>query len=244
MTHKTKGIILRTVKYGETSLIVTVFTELFGVQTYMLNGVRTSGKSSSKANLFQPASILDLVVYHNEQKNLQRIREFKWHFLYQDILDDVLKNCVALYMVELLQKCLKQPEANTDLFYFCEDALMQLDRSGKTSAANFTLFFALHLPHFLGFRMHDNYTEKNQWLDLQEGVFVAEQPAHPHFIDGQLAKLTSQLLKVMQPAELELFKLNQETRRTLLVRLTDYYALHIHDFGQMRTLRVLGEVLS
>ena len=44
MVHKTKGIILRSVKYGETSLIVTAFTELFGLQSYLVNGVRTVSK--------------------------------------------------------------------------------------------------------------------------------------------------------------------------------------------------------
>ena len=101
--HKTKGIVLRTVKYGETSLIVTMFTELFGLQSYLVNGVRTSTKKGSgKANLFQPTAILDLVVYHNELKHLNRIKEFRWHFLYQHIFSDVPKNAVALFMIELL----------------------------------------------------------------------------------------------------------------------------------------------
>ena len=76
MTHKTKGIVLRTIKYGETSVVVTIFTELFGVQTYMVNGVRTTKKSSAKANHFQPGAILDLVVYHNDLHSMQRIKEF------------------------------------------------------------------------------------------------------------------------------------------------------------------------
>ena len=84
--HKTKGIVLRTVKYGDTSLIVTIFTELFGLQSYIVSGVRTSTKKGTgKANLFQPTAILDLVVYHNELKHLNRIKEFKWHYLYQHI---------------------------------------------------------------------------------------------------------------------------------------------------------------
>jgi len=79
--HKTKGIVFRTVKYGETSIVVTIFTELFGVQSYLVNGVRTSSrKGSGKANLFQPAAILDLVVYHNELKQLNRIKEFRWDY--------------------------------------------------------------------------------------------------------------------------------------------------------------------
>ncbi|HEY4207347.1 MAG TPA: DNA repair protein RecO, partial [Puia sp.] len=128
--HKTKGMVLRTVKYGETSLIVTIFTELFGVQSYMINGVRKSTrKGPGKANLFQPTAILDLVVYHNELKHLQRIREFRWGYLYRHIFFDVIKNAVALFMVELLQKCLRQPEPNADLFYFIEDAFMHLDEA-------------------------------------------------------------------------------------------------------------------
>ena len=58
MVHKTKGIVLRTVKYGETSVIVTIMTELFGLQSYLINGVRSqSGKGGTKAGLFQPAAI-------------------------------------------------------------------------------------------------------------------------------------------------------------------------------------------
>ena len=69
------------------------------------------------------------------------------------------------------------------------------------------------------------------------------QPAHPHFITGENARSTSQWLKVMQPYELEDLKLNQPTRRQLLLRYEEYYTLHIQDFGQLKTLRVLSEVL-
>ncbi|MDT9165980.1 recombination protein O N-terminal domain-containing protein, partial [Escherichia coli] len=78
------------VRYGETSVIVTMLTELFGLQSYLVNGVRVSGKKGAgKANMFQPTAILDMVVYHNELKQLQRIREFRWAHIYQHILTDV-----------------------------------------------------------------------------------------------------------------------------------------------------------
>ena len=135
--NHTKGIILRTVKYGETSVIVAAFTEKFGVQSYLVNGVRiATKKGSGKANLFQPSAILDMVVYHNELKQLQRIREFKWAHLYQHILSDVRKNAVALFMVELLTKCLKQPEPNAELFEFAEDAFLRLDNSSDPNSAS------------------------------------------------------------------------------------------------------------
>jgi len=243
--HKTKGIVLRAVKYGETSLIVTIFTELFGLQSYIVSGVRTSTKKGTgKANLFQPTAILDLVVYHNELKNLNRIKEFKWHYLYQHIFSDVPKNAVALFMIELLTKCLKQPEANPDLFEFCEDAFMHLDESSGGVMANFPLFFALHLPAFFGFRINDDYSDETPILDMQEGTFISERPDHLHFLEGKQAEITSELLKMMQPEELEQIKLNHDFRRQLLFAYEIYYALHIPDFGTMKTLPVLREVIS
>jgi DNA repair protein RecO (recombination protein O) len=245
MIFKTKGIVLRTVKYGETSLVVSIYTELFGLQSYIVNGVRTyTKKGPGKANLFQPSSILDLVIYQNEMKNLQRIKEFKWGHLYQNVLTDVRSNSVALFMVELLQKVIKQPEPNPSLFYFIEDALLHLDQANGSVVANFPLFFALHLTSFFGFRLNDNYNEQNNILDLLEGSFVTERPMHPNFLEDNYSFITSQILKVMQPYELDQIKLNHEFRGRLIVAYQAFYSLHIEDFGTMKTVPVLQALLS
>ncbi len=245
MNHKTRGIVLKTVKYGETSLIVSIYTELFGLHSYIVNGVRISSKrGSGKANLFQPAAILDLVVYQNDLKNLQRIREFKWAKLYQHLFFNVFKNAVALFMIELLHRTVKQPESNPELFNFVEDALAHLDQSSDAVVANFPLYFALHLSGFYGFRFSDKYSENLNIIDLQEGEFVGARPTHPYFLEGEYSEVTSQLLKVMQPAELAQIRLNQETRRVLLHAYETFYALHIQDFGKLKTLPVLEEVLG
>jgi DNA repair protein RecO (recombination protein O) len=243
--HATRGIVIRTVKYGETSLIVGLYTELFGIQSYIINGVRAvSKKGESRAGMFQPGAILDLQVYHNELKNLQRIKEYKWGHLYENIFSDVWKNAVALFMVELLQKTLREPEQNPDLFDFLEDAFIHLDRSEPAVVANYPLFFALHLAGFFGARFADEYEEENSFLDLQEGAFVADAPVHPHFLAGAYSYATSQLLRARLPEELREIRLNQEMRRTLLQSYQIFYALHIQDFGTMKSLAVLQEVLS
>jgi DNA repair protein RecO (recombination protein O) len=243
--HKTKGIVLRIVKYGETSLIVTAYTELFGVQSYLVNGVRTSSKKGpGRANLFQPAAILDLVVYHNELKNLQRVREFRWARLYNHIFFDVLKNSVALFMVEMLQKCLKQPEPNPDLFYFIEDAFIHLDDAENAVVANYPLFFSLHLAGFLGFRIEDINSEKGSILDLQAGQFTADQPLHAYLLEEPYSSITSQLLRVRIPEELGQLQLNQDTRRILMQAYQSFYSIHIPDFGTMRTLPVLQTIFG
>ncbi|HEY2721350.1 MAG TPA: DNA repair protein RecO [Chitinophagaceae bacterium] len=243
--NKTKGIVLRTTKYGDTSLVVAIFTEFLGIQSYLVNGVRASTKKGAgKANLFQPSAILDLVVYHNELRNLQRIKEFAWDHLYRNIFSDIKKNAVALFMSELLTKCLKQPEKNEELFHFLEDSFLHLDESNEAITANFPLFFALHLPVFFGFRIDDQYSTENQFLDLHEGTFVSERPLHPHFLEGKQAAITSELLRVRQPEELEQLKMNHDFRRNLLYAYETYYSFHIQEFGTLRTLPVLKEILN
>lgn len=245
MIHKTKGIVLRSVKFGETSLVVTVFTELFGMQSYIVNGVRmASKKGTPKAVFFQPGAILELVVYHNQFKNLQRLKEFRWAHLYQHIFSDVRKNAVALFMIELLNKCLKEPEHNNELFYFVEDALLHLDAASDTATANFPLFFSLHLAVFFGFRINDEFSPEKHYLDLQEGVFTEFQPQHTQYLDDKPAEVTSYILKCMHPDDLDDLRLNQDFRRSLLQAYETYYALHIPEFGAMKTLPVLREMMS
>jgi DNA repair protein RecO (recombination protein O) len=100
------------------------------------------------------------------------------------------------------------------------------------------------LPVFFGFRISDEYSDRYTILDLQEGTFVSERPDHFHFLEGKQAEVTSDLLKIMQPEELEQIRLNHDFRRQLLFAYEIYYRLHIQEFGTMKTLPVLREVLG
>ena len=245
MLHKTKGIILRTVKYGETSLIATVYTELFGLQSYMVKGVRASSKKgNSKANMFQPAAILDMVVYHNELKHLQIIKEFSWAKMYQHLHQDVVKNCVALFMVELLTKSIKQPESNADLYDFIETYLLLLDEADAAVTANIPLHFALHLTRQLGFGIEDKDDENKTILDLQDGRFTEQIPIHGNYLDGRLANATAGLLQMDNAISLYRIKLNKQIRQELLQAYEQFYIYHISDFGNLKTVAVLEAVLA
>jgi DNA repair protein RecO (recombination protein O) len=243
--HNTKGIVLRTVKYGDSSVITTVYTELFGVQSYIVKGVRQSSKKSQgKANYFQPSSMLDMTVYHNELKHLQFVKEYNWAYLYEHVLFDVVKNTVALYVVELLQHSLKEPEANPELFYLIEDTLKQLDRGNATLTANLPLYFTLHLASELGFEIQGDYSVETSILDLAEGKFTNILPAHQDYLTGELAAITSQLATINFYNDLEEIRLNKTIRRQLSDAYLQFLALHISDFGELKSLPILQEILS
>ncbi len=240
MMHNTKGIVLRTVKYGETSVIAKIFTEMFGVQSYMVNGVRTNSKKS-KAHFFQPACVLDLEVYHSDLKNLQRIKELRWHYLYQDVLSDVLKNSVALFIVELLYKCLKQPEQNSPLYEFTENALMQTDRSGYEVAANIPLYYLVHLPAFFGFSIQKNYSAGNANFEPEEGKFSGEAETTAGS-DSATPLILYNILKTSSIPELTTLKMSRHQRTKVFAEMLVFYNYHFPEFGTLNTLNVMQAI--
>lgn len=247
--HKTKGIVLRNIKYGETSIIATVYTELFGMQSYLLNGIRASGKrASGQIGFFQPAAILDMEVYHNELKQMNRVKEYRFAYLYQHIFSDVLKNGVAAYMVELLYKSVKQSENNEDLFAFVEDCLIALDQCNDKIMANFPVFFAAQLTGFFGFLPQgispEIYENGNTLFNIEEGLFTTSPVHHKMYLEKKYALTLAELLQVRHPSELAEVEANATTRRSILEALEIYYNLHIPDFGKMKTLPVLKEIMK
>jgi DNA repair protein RecO (recombination protein O) len=243
MLYKTKGIVLRSVKYRETSLVVTIFTEMFGLQTYLANGARSSKTRSAKANWLQPSNILDMVVYHNEQKNMQRIAECRFSHLYQSVHFDVIKNSIALFLIELLLHSLKQPEQHEELYFLAEKTLIALDEpAGKI--ANLPLYFILKTGAGLGFGLNGMYSNATPYLDLKEGNFIAQIPAHPYYLDSALSEYTWKMMQVNLPEDAAMIALNQSARRKMLTAYLDYFALHLPDFTPLKSVAILQEILG
>lgn len=243
MVHTTRGIVLRTTIYGETSLIALIYTEMFGLQSYMINGARGS-KKGNKASLFQPASIIEMEVYYNELKKLQRVKDARWQYLYRDILFNVYKNAIALFIAELLQKTIREPEENGDLYYFIENTLINLDRSDSKTAANYPLFFLIHLPAYLGFSLQDNFSAEEPVLDLKNGRFVQVPPTHDYYADGETARYIYELLHLKNPTEAGEIILNNSLRRQIMDHMISFYQLHLQDFASLRSLPILQHVFS
>lgn len=243
MLHKTKAIVLRTVKFGETSLVATMYTELFGLQTYLVKGVRQSGKKGGgKAQLFQPTAILNLVVYHNPLKQLQIIKEMNWAILYQNILNDVVKNAVAIFMVELLSKSIKQQEDNPELYEWLEEQFLFLDKAATASTANFPIHFAWAFIGQLGFSIEGIFTDKTTILDLQEGMYVGEAPAHGRYANGPVAEKTSHFIAYQSVLDTLAIPLNRLQRKEMLEVVIHFYQYHMADFGTLKTLEVLEAI--
>jgi DNA repair protein RecO (recombination protein O) len=240
MVHTTRGIVLRTTAIGDTSLIATVYTRQFGLQQYIIKGARQgSKKGAGKAVFFQPAAVLDLVVYHHELKQLQYIRDLNWGVVSRQILHTVGKNSLAVFMVELITKCIRQPEENPDLYDWLENRFVQLDSCSDEAAARFAIHFAWALAARLGFAVDGSYSPDTPVLDLQEGCFTATVPTHGRHLGGTAARQCSQLIHLLSPVDAGSIAPTRHERRDLLHATLQFYEYHIADFGTMKTVSVL-----
>ncbi len=243
MLHNTKGIVLRVTKFGDTSIILTAYTELFGVQQYMVKGVRvTSKKGANKAVFYQPAAILQMEVYHSPMKQLQMVKDVSWDFVYQNVYSDVLRNAVATYIVEVLQQTM-QPEPHPELFYLIEDTFKQLDKGGPSLASNLPIYFLIHLSQNMGFGLQGKYTATTPVLDVREGQFVEKVPTHPYFLEGAEAQTASSFLQVQFYNDLDTIILTGTQRKKILELFQLSLSWHYKKFSEIKSLPILQEVL-
>jgi DNA repair protein RecO (recombination protein O) len=221
MLHKTRGIVFRYTRYGDSSIIVNIFTEVFGMQSYIVNGVRTQS-TKSKIALYQPLTLLDLVVYHRENANIMRIKEIKCLYPYLTIPTDVPKTALAMFINEVINKTVKEESHAQELCDFLIQSMIRLDQ--QTKVENFHLVFLIKLSRFLGFGAQT----KNE------------------IVGGRLASLEAEaMLEKVVLAEYDTpLTISNTLRREILEVLLKFYTDHIETIGEMKSVQVLREVMS
>lgn len=241
MLHKTRGIVLKTTDYAESSVIVQVFTEKFGLQSYIINGVKKP-KAKISRNMLQPLHLLDMVVYHKNTGGIQRISELKNAPLLQTIPYDIVKSSIVLFLNEVIYKTVKQQTADKNLFDFLFSSVEFLDHQTE-GLANFHLLFLLNLSRYLGFYPDRYLSSEADYFDLKNGTFQRYKPDGLQYISPPYTQLFSGLLQSGFSGAAAL-KISNEDRRHLITKLLDYYALHTENFANIRSHEVLEEVLS
>jgi DNA repair protein RecO (recombination protein O) len=241
MLHKTRGIVLKLTDYGDTSVIVQIFTEKFGLQSYIINGAKKP-RAKIGRNMLQPLSLLDMVVYYKNTGAVQRIKELKNAPLLQNIPYELVKSSIALFSNEVLYKAIKQQTADEQLFSYVFGSIELLDNL-KVGLANFHLVFLLGLTRYLGFYPDYNAALGADYFDMHNGVFTRYKPESSQYLSPPHTQNFLQLLSKGFD-DLGSIKLSNDERRYLITRLLEYYALHVEGFGNIHSHRILEEVLS
>ncbi|HLC83167.1 MAG TPA: DNA repair protein RecO [Bacteroidia bacterium] len=241
MLHKTSGIILQTTNYSDTSLIAKIYTENFGLQSYMISGVR-SKKSKTKASLFQPMTIVEIEVSNSSKSNLHRISEIAVQHPYSDIPYNIVKSSIAIFLNEVLFRSLKEQEADEDLYSFIKNSLLILDFKNE-SCSNFHLCFLIQISKFFGFYPQGNFSETTSHFDLCDGKFISSVPSHNNYLNPTLSFLLDKIMST-KFENIQGLMMDSGQRKTLLNAFVFFFKFHIPSFGEIKSMAVLEEVIS
>lgn len=226
MLFKTRGIALSYIKYRETSIIARIFTDVFGIQSYIVNGVR-SNKAKTKMALFQPLTLLDLVVYHNKKKEINRIAEIKCSHTFRSLPFNIRKTTIALFITELLGQTLKEEGEHAELFDFIAGSVMALDLQDE-HIENFHIQFMFLLSRFLGIKPES------------AGMLLHEAGHHRHY-DREFVEKLELLIHSDYSAPVALKKSDRNEFLTVLIQ---YYQMHYDSIRDFKSVPVLKEVFQ
>jgi len=241
MLHSTRGIVFHTIRYSDTSAVVKIYTEEFGMMSFLVKGLY-GRKSKLRAAMFGHLTLLDLVVERQESRQLHYIREVIPDHSAPDWSISMSKSAIILYMNELLHKCIREEESNRPLFAFLVSVLQKLAAPGISLQA-FHLLFMLKLTAYLGFAPRLAKTDAGSFFDMEEGLFLDSEPLHRYYITGPAATALEHL-QLIEFEGLNAFRISSDVRNELLERLLEYYRLHIPELGEMKSVKVLQELLA
>lgn len=238
-SYKGRGIVLHTLKYGDSSLVVYLLTDVGGRRSFMVQGVRSRRGRGSKLALFQPMFAVEFEGLEHPRQQMDRFREVRAANVLQSLPFDVRKSTVALFMAEVLYRLVRESEPNQALFEFVWGSVAALDQM-QDGVANFHLWFLAHLSRLLGFCPGNEYTE-DAWFDIREGCYTKTQPQHAPYMTQQSARTLHQLL-ACDVRRLDAIGLNRTQRVAFLNAMLDYFGYHLDAISAVQSVRILQEV--
>ena len=236
MLTKTQAIVLHSLKYGESRLIVDMFTRAFGRQSFIVSIPKTS-KSKIKKQFFQPLTLLEIETDIRPKLQLQKLADVRMLTPFASIPFEPDKLAISLFVAEFLYYALRSEQRNELLYDYLEYSIMWLDGQ-QTNYANFHLVFLLRLTRFLGFYPNLDDYEEGDYFDLRESEFMRNTPVHRDFLQPEEAQKVQLMMRMDFPT-MHLFRMTHHDRNRLLEISIKYYRLHLPDFPEMKSIEVL-----
>ena len=223
MLNKTQAIVLHSLKYGETRLIVDMFTRSHGHLSFIVN-IPKSSKSKFKKQFFQPLSLLEIETDIRPKLQLQKLADVRLSSPFSSIPFDAHKLAISLFLSEFLYHALRSEQRNEPLFDYIVNSLQWFDGQ-PGSFASFHLVFLMRLSRFLGF-----YPNLDDYLP---GDYFDLRPVEAEKV---------QLMMRMDYPTMHLFRMTHQERNRLLEVTLAYYRLHIPDFPELKSVAVLQDL--
>lgn len=237
MLQKTKAVALHCIKYSDTAVIATLYTETSGRASFLVP-VSRSRKAVVKPVLFQPLALVEVDFADRPHSALGRVKDARLFHPFSTLCTHPHKMPIALFLAEFLYRAVREESENRPLFAYIVHSIEWLDAC-REGFSNFHLVFLMRLTRFLGIYPNADDYREGDCFDLLNACFTPLRPeAHPYCLEpGEAARLR-QLLR-MDYGTMRLFSMSRAERARCLEVILDYYRLHLPDFPELKSLDVL-----
>ena len=239
MLVKTDAIVLHAIRYGETRMIVDVFTRAVG-RLSLIVSIPKSPKAKIRKQFFQPLMLLEAEVDIRPNAQLHKLRDVRLAMPFTTIPFHPHKLAIALFVAEFLFHALQSEQRNEPLYDYVASSIQWLD-SQTDRFANFHLVFLMRLSRFLGFYPNLDDYQPGDWFDLRESVFCTMPPLHRDVLTPSEADKLQLMMRMDYPT-MHLFRLTHQERDRLLEVAVTYYRLHLPFFPELKSFAVLQEI--
>jgi DNA repair protein RecO (recombination protein O) len=145
-SEKTDAIVLRIVEFSETSLVVTLFTRLFGKTAAIAKGARRP-KSSCEGAL-DLLTVCRVLLHLKSNENLDLLTEAKLERRFRSGERDLGRLYAGYYVAELLRELTDHHDPHPEVFDLTLATLVALD--GNTDVRGCLLRYEIQILRLLG----------------------------------------------------------------------------------------------
>jgi DNA repair protein RecO (recombination protein O) len=149
MLVTTEAVVLKSMKFRDSSKIVTLYTREFGRTSVLAKGAR--GPKSRFGSSLEPMSYVTAILYRKESRSLQLLSRCESLRPLRSLTEDLRKMAAAMSMLELMNAVSHEEEKNPELFELLVGCLLSLNAATK-GYRNTLYFFEVRLLDLLGFR--------------------------------------------------------------------------------------------
>ncbi len=238
MYYNTKGIVLKNFNYSDSSIISKIYTQSFGIQSYIIKGIKNKN-SKIRVNQLQPLSIIEMVVTKNEKNNLNTIKELSKNIYNSYINFNPIKTAISIFISEIIYKTIIEEEENIALFNFLSNTIEYIN-SEKELSANFHLYFLLNYSRFLGINPLNNYSIKNTSFNIKEGEFSANILDSSPTFETKHSNILNNLIQT-KINDLNNLKIENADKIIILKTLINHISFHLDKNIDILSIDVLSE---
>ena len=239
MASVTEAIILNSIKYSETSVIMKCYSQNYGILSFIIKGVRSRKRTKFSLGSIEPLSIVEIEFNKLKKGELSHLNNIKSVVVYDDLRFNIIKSNIALFLAEFLSTVLQFQEENTSLYHYIKDSLVSLDKISKYE--NFHISFLINLLKFLGIRPELN-NENCKFFDIENGIFKTISDSR-YCVGGELVIEFKKLLGINFDQYFKILKTTNQ-RRNMTNFLMNYYKYHISGFKRPNSLEILNGLFS